>query len=359
MDQAKCERMIAGLEPWLQNFDQGMENRGTDGLSWYDLSLFNALPAEKELAIIVTAWQGQLKWLAPVLKKYRESGAYVILSYDIPFYPWERLSHEHALRHMPNPYHYIYANSVVHKHITYDGDKRNGWFWNARYAQSVLKGFPNIKYVYLTNGDCICEKPEGFKDVISLLGDAEIMAGQSNDSVVHTADVMFKVDAFHRIFDYIYNVMKVPVIGSRSPEGMLREAITNLKIKLKHAPKQPIDASDNSVDMYSRYDQESTWKELLGYKNLFAIQETKGNEGREPVDKKYIDDYMDFIYFSGEERETICQFYRTGDRRYLYMWLDRWEDSDYNRFYTDLNYWAKQPVLDRADDKKYYREIPS
>lgn len=358
MDQIRVERMLAGLDPWIENFDQGMENRGKDGLSWYDLSLFNALPCEKDLAIIVTAWQGQLKWLAPVLAKYRESGAFVVLSYDIPFYSWERLSAEHMARHMPNPKHYILANAVVHKHITYDADKRNGWFWNVRYAQGVLRSFPNIKNVYVTNGDCICEKPDGFKDVIALMGDADLMAGQSTESVIHTADMMFKAEAFHKVVDYMYNIMRVPVIGSRSPEGMLRDAATDLKIKVKHAAKQPIDATDNTPDMYSRYDQDSTWKDLLGYKNLFAIQETKGNEGREPVDRKYIDDYLDFIYFSGEEKETICQFYRTGDRRYLYMWLDRWEDSDYNRYYTDLNYWSKTPVLDKNDDKRIYRVIP-
>src|SRR3990167_4029706 len=357
MNREKIEKMIAGILPWQENFGQGMERRGADGVSWYDLSLLNSLPCEMNLAIIVTAWQGQNKWLKSVLTQYRLSGAFVILSYDNPFYAWSSGGATEMIRSMPNPNHYLLSNAVVHKHITYDADKRNGWFWNVRYAQGVLKSFPNIKYVYVTNGDCICERPEGFKEIINLLGDAELMAGQSHESLIHTATMFMKIDAFNRMIDHMYDVMRVPVIGSRSPEGNVLNAVRDLGIKVKHAPVQPLD-TDGTIDMYARYDPHSTWKEILGFKNLFAVYETKGNEGREPIDKKYIDDYMDFIYFGGEEKETICQFYKTGDRRHLYMWLDRWSDSDYNRYYTPIDFYSKVPIYDKSEDKKIYAEIP-
>ena len=59
----------------------------------------------------------------------------------------------------------------------------------------------NIKYVYITNGDCIFDKPESFKDLTNYLGDYDIMAGQSNGNILHTATLLCKVDAFHSIFD--------------------------------------------------------------------------------------------------------------------------------------------------------------
>lgn len=344
MNEKKLLKMVAGLEPWKEDYGQGMERRGKDGMSWYDLSInCNSIPCQTDTAIIVTAWQGQLKWLKSVLAQYRLSGAFVILAYDNPFYPWGIKDHIHMARSMPNPNHYILANSVVHKHITYDSDKRNGWFWDVRYAQGIIKSFPNIKYVYSTNGDCICENPEGFKDVIELLGDSDLIAGQSNETVIHTADMFFKVDAFHKVFDYMAEIMRVPVIGSRSPEEMLMEAVNALGIKVKHAPKQPLD-TDGTMDAYARYDQDSTWKDLLGFKNLFAIQETTWNLGTEPLDSKYVDDYMDWIYFSGEEKETICQYWVTKDRRYLYQYWDRGEDSDYNRLYYPLTHYGKEPI---------------
>lgn len=352
MNENKLDRLLAGIDPWIEDFGQGMEQRGKDGMSWYDLSInANSLPCEKSLAVIVTAWNGQLKWLKAVLKAYRLADAFVILAYDNPFYAWAYKGEAHKARTMPNGDHYILAHAVVHKHITYDADKRNGWFWDVRYAQGILKQFPNIKYVYLTNGDCIIEKPEGFKDLISLLGNNDLMAGQSHDEVLHTADIIFKVDAFHKIFDIYGEKMRVPVIGSRSPENTMKECIAELELKVAHVEKQPRD-QDGSIDMYARYDQDSTWKDLLGFKNLFAIQETAWNYGLQPLPRKYVDDYEDWIYFSGEEKETICKYYETGDMRYLYMWWDRGEDSWYNRLYYPLEHYGTEPIYERTTCEK-------
>lgn len=339
-------KKVAGLEPWEENYGDGMETRRSDGVNWYDLSInCNSLPCEPELCVIVTSWMGQLKWLKSVLASYRRTGALVILSYDNPFYAWVPQSPNEIIRCMPNMSHYLLANCFVSKHITYDSDKRNGWFWNVRYAQGIIKQFPNIKYVYCTNGDCLIEKPEGFKDIIALLGDNEFITGQSTESVFHTATMFFKTEAFHKIVDGMAEIMRVPVVGSHSPEVMLRELIAELKIKAIHAPKQPLDPDDGSVDMYARHDQDSTWKELLGFKNLFAIYETAGNMGRDIIHfKDYVDNYCDFIYWAGEERETICKYWETGDLRYLWKWHDQWEDSWYNRLYMPLEHYGKEPV---------------
>lgn len=336
---------LAALEPWKENFGEGMERRGADGVSWYDLSInANSMPCETDLAIIVTSWMGQLKWLKATLAGYRRSGAFVIMAYDNPFYAWMPANHTDILRCMPNMYHYLLANAVVMKHITYDSDKRNGWFWDVRYAQGIIRSFPNIKYVYCTNGDCAVDRPEGFKDLIELLGDADLMAGQSSAETLHTADVLYKVDGFNKIFDYMHDRMRVPIIGSRSPEIMLREAVEELKLKHREPDVQPKDR-DGSIDMYARYKQDSTFGRILGFRNLFAEYETAGNEGEELMQfKPYVDGYMDWIYFGGEERETICQYWATGDRRYLYMFWDRWEDSDYNRLYYPLNHYGKEPI---------------
>jgi hypothetical protein len=347
MDEKRLNRMTAGIDPWLENFGAGMEHRGRDGMSWYDLSInCNSAPCETDLAIIVTSWYGQLKWLKKVLANYRLSGAFVILAYDNPFYAWSEMHHAAMVRTMPQPAHYVLANAVVHKHITYDADKRNGWFWDVRYAQGILKQFPNIKYVYCTNGDCICEKPEGFRDLIKLLGEADIMAGQSDQNKVHTADYLCKAEAFHKLFDTMAEEMRVPVIGSRSPEGMMIEAIRDLRLKLIHPPQTPVDPIDGSVDFYSRYDQPSTFKDLLGYRNLYAIQEQAWQDGLEPLTKEYLDNYENWAYFSGEERSTICKYYETGDRRYLMQYWDCGEDSWYNRLYMPLEAYGEKPIYE-------------
>ena len=343
-DQEKLERKWASLDPWQEDFGQGMEQRGKDGASWYDLSLLNALPCEKETAIIVTSWSGQLKWLKATLASYRSTDAFVILAYDHHFYPW--VQGGDMIRTMPNPKHFQLASSVIFKHLTADANKRNGWFWLIRYAQGILLQFPNIKYVYLTNGDCLFEDPEGFSELLKLVSDCDLISGQTTGSgTIHTANVLFRAEAFHAVVDYMAKLMRIPVIGSRSPEGNLKEAVTSLKLRLGVALDQPLDPKDGTVDPYARYGQDSTWKRLVGFRNLFAEYETLGNEGKDVYWLRDVaDDFCDWIYWSGEERETVCQYWKTGDKRYLFQWWDRWEESDYNRLYYPLEYYGKTAV---------------
>ena len=182
-------------------------------------------------------------------------------------------------------------------------------------------------------------------------------AGQNTENVIHTADMLFKVEAFHKIFDYMAELMRVPIIGSRSPERMLKEAVNSLKLKYKSPPKQPLD-KDGNVDMYACYGQDSTFKDIVGFRNLFAEYETAGNECRELFGfEKFVDNYMNWLYWGGEEKNTICKFWETKDRRYLYMWLDRWEDSSYNRSYTPLDFYCDRPIYDRNEDTIFYRQV--
>ena len=344
-DQELIERKCAALEPWTENFDSGMERRGKDGYSWYDMSLLNALPCDKDTAIIVTAWSGSLKWLVNTLRKYRETGAYVILAFDHHFFPWTPDNEQEMVRSMPRPIHYQLASSVIFKHTTYDAGKRNGWFWLVRYAQGILRQFPNIKKVYLTNGDCVFEKPEGFQELLKLVDDCDLISGQTTtNGTIHTANVLFKREAFDRIFDYIAELMRVPVIGSRSAETNLKEAVAQLKMKVGIAPIQPLDL-DGTIDPYARYGQDSTWKQLVGFRNLFAEYEQAANDGLELMWlKKHTDNFLDGIYWSGEERAFILKYWETGDRRYLMQFWAAGESSDYNRLYYPLNFYGEAAI---------------
>lgn len=345
MNEQKLQTMLAGLEPWQDDFGSGMEYRSHDGLSWYDLSLQNSWPCEPKVAVIVTAWYGQLKYLAKTLESYRRSGAYVILAYDNPFLPWMRPSEHNVIRCLPNQKHFTLAHSVVFKHITYDASKRNGWFWDVRYAQGILKQFKNIEYVYCTNGDCIWDRPEGLNELVGFVADGDLMPGQQTESTYHTAAVLYKIDAFNKIFDYAFETMKTSIIGSHSAENLLRDAVHQLKLKVVKAPIQPLD-KDGTIDMYSRYGQNSTLKSVVGYRNLFAEQETAWNNSTEPLPASYVDDYMDWIYFSGDEKDSLCKFYKNGDRRYLYQYWDKGSDSDYNRLYYPIEAYGTEPIYE-------------
>ena len=247
---------------------------------------------------------------------------------------------------MPRARHYQLANSVVFKHPTADANKRNGWFYSVRYAQGILKSFPNIQKVYVTNGDCLFQRPEGFPELLKLVDDCDLISGQTTtNGNIHTANVLFKREAFDRTFDYIAELMRVPVIGSRSPEGNLKEAVARLGLKLGIPPVLPLDL-DGTVDSYARYGQDSTWKQLVGFRNLFAEYEQAANDGLELAwFKPYVDNWMDWLYWSGEERSQICKYWETGDRRYLMQFWDAGEPSDYDRLYYPLSFYGKAPII--------------
>ena len=341
----EMDEMLTGIKP--QSFTN-LENDTRSGCpyTWHDIEFnMNNAPYHSDTAIIVTSYHGQLGWLKSTLTSYRKSGHYVILSYDNPAYIWNNIDdQEYMIRMFPRPIHYLLAHSVVVKHKTYEADKRTGWYWDVKYAQNIVNGFKNFKYVYVTNGDCIVERPEGFQELKALLGDGDLMSGQSEaGKTIHTADMLMSIKGFNKIMDYMESRMKYLVFGSQSPETMLRDAVDELGLKEVFAPEQPRN-SKGELDYYCTENGESTWKKVLGFRNLYHEFEFHENNGLEPKFKDFMDPWNNYIYFREDWRNTICQYYLTGDRRYLLQFWDRGKDSDYERKYLPLEAYGAEPI---------------
>ena len=345
IERVELDRMLTGMIP--SNFSNLDYDRTQCKYTWNDLEFnMNDAPYHSDTAIIVTSYHGQLGWLKATLSSYRKSGHYVILAYDNPCFIWSNLEDlDYMAKMLPRPIHYLLAHSVVVKHKTYDADKRTGWYWDVKYAQSIVNGFKNFKYVYLTNGDCLVEKPDGFQEIKKILGDGDLMSGQSEPGrTIHTADLLMTTNSFNKIMDYMSQRMRFPIMASQSPEGMLRDAVDVLNLKEVFAPKQPR-CSDGSVDYYCTLAGESTWREVLGFRNLYHEFEYHENNGLEPHFKDFMDPYRNWFYFREDWRETICKYYETGDRRYLYQFWDRGKDTDTERKYLPLESYGKEPIL--------------
>ena len=284
--------MITGLDKKLAGMEQFKDtnfmDRGHDDVNWFDLSMnHNSRPYDFDTVILVTSHKGHLPFLKHTLRQYRLTGKFVLCAFDSPFNGMSALGQEQMKTNFLRPDHLALAHSWVFKHQTFDAPKRNGWFWDIRYAQGIINLFPNLKYVFCVNGDGLWEKPEGVDDIIKLLGDNDLMSQASDSSKgspgsIHTASVIYKIDAFNKILEYMIDCMKVPIIGSNSAEVLLRDAVSLLELKEGIAPKQPIYPQDGSIDMYACYNQDSTWKDILGFRNLPAEMETACEERLEP-----------------------------------------------------------------------------
>jgi hypothetical protein len=322
----KLNNKLMGLSTWDSGFSNNTWGRHNTECSFYDLVYNNdSSPCNATIAIIVTSWEGHLIWLKNTLLSYRKTNQFVILAYDNPFLSWNFNTPVDNV--LPRAVHYLLANAVVNKHITYGYSKRAGWNWDILYAKGIISLFPNIKYVYCTNGDCLIEKPDGFPELIKILGDGDVMAGQSSGEYMHTASLLFKVEAFNKFADYVYNRVKTTVFGSASPELLLGEAKKKLNLKETLAPKQPMYSVDNTFDWYCVENQPSTFKDVIGFRNLggehsHLYHNENKIEDLEPLPKELFDNYNNWGYFPGKDRATLCKYFDTGDKTYLRKWRE-------------------------------------
>ena len=300
----------------------------------------NIITSDSEIAIIVTSWDGHLMFLRQTLINYMKSKAYVVCSYDA-----RSKSPPSDVMEIPH--------SFVFKHKTYGATKRTGWLWDIVYGADVINSISNIKYVFCVNSDCIWDKPDGLKDIIDLLGNADLMASSIN-STIHTCSMIFKVDAFKSFNNYIKQKLDNMVPESFSPEAVVRDWASENNIKKQIPPVQAkfpeVSRYAGSVDHYSCYHQDSTWKRLLGFRNLGGELRHCSLEHLEPPPKKYFDVSQKKYYTSHEH--VMLDYFETDDRRWLYKFWAEGEDSFWNRRYYPLEYYGDNPLYDDSKRKE-------
>lgn len=316
--------------------------------NWIDLGFdYNDSLFKKKIAIIVTSWWGHLPFMEATLSQYKKTNAFVLCAYDNPIFPWEKEPRIFYDR-MPTFEIWKLPDTWCFKHNTYDNEKRNGWLWLMQYAKGILQT-SKFDYILHVNSDCIWEKPEGLPDLIKELGNCDIMSISSQENNIHTCAAIYKGTAFFKIFDFISSFISPPVLGSFSPEELLTMTVKNLELKERVAPIQPMELDNSSVDHYSRYNQNSTWKELVGYRNLGSEFLTCLIERTEPINPEYINIELMEKSMKGYSN-SLGMYYKTKDRRWLYKAWDENEDSWYNRLHMPIEYYGDKPILEPEDN---------
>jgi len=298
-----------------------------------------------DTAIIVTSHPGHRMFLEATLNNYMKTGKYVILSYD---------SH----KSWPHDNIMNIPHSIVTKPITYGAEKRIGWLYDVVLAGGLIRPLNNIEAVIITNGDCIWEKPENvdkLKDVVKR-NDGDMMCVTA-DSTLHTAAMIMKCWVFHMFVDYVIAMLENNIPESYSPEVLLRDFVKERNIKNIVPRMQPLFPKGHKyagkIDHYASYNQPSTWKELVGFRNLGGEMKVICQQHLNPLSKNFFDMRNDGEYFSKHEKDTLYKFYLTGDYRYLYMYYDTGEDSFFNRRYSNLEYYGNKPIYDNSKRKEF------
>lgn len=300
---------------------------------------------DSNMAIIVTSFDGHMMFLKNTLLGYISSGKYVIASFD----------RHHTT--IPEDVFKI-PHSWTFKHKTHGAEKRNGWLWDIVYGAGIINLFENFEYVFTVNGDCIWDKPKGVEDIIKLLGENDIMSSSSN-GIIHTCSVIWKRKAFLSFVSYIRKQLDKNIPASYSPEVLLRDWYYKENYYTFTLKPPPLQAKypqghqhAGAIDHYSSYHQDSTWKQLLGYRNLGGEHKWSCLEHLEPVPMRYFDLRGVGEFLSKHEKDTLLNFYLTQDRRWLYMYWDQGEDSYYNRKYHPIEHYGMNQLYDDSRRKE-------
>lgn len=309
-----------------------------------DFYVNNNKPFKSNKVIIVTSWDGHLMFLREALKSYQKTGAFIICAYD---------------RHSMIPPSYIMdlADAWVFKHRTYGAEKRNGWLWNVVYAANLIAPeYTNIEYVFTVNSDCIWERPKGINDLCDMLGTENVLMSSSSNGTIHTCAVVYKAWLFKKFVTYIKHKLEINPKESYSPEVLLRDYVKNWSLPIKVPPVQAKfpkgHLHEGSVDHYSAYKQDSTWKQIVGFRNLGGEHKWSCLEHLEPVEAKYMDlttDQSGYATYFSKHEQNLFQYYITNDRRWLYKYWAEGEDSYYNRIYKPLSFYGNMPLYDDSE----------
>jgi len=178
------------------------------------------------------------------------------------------------------------------------------------------------------------------------------MAVSAETNLIHTCSIMMKAFVYQRFAEYVGEMLRNNIPESYSPEVMLRDFVHHYDIKHKPAPIQPEFPPNKrykGVDHYCSYNQDSTWKRVLGFRNLGAEHKQCPIEHLEPIPKNYIDFKHD--YFTQHEN-LLHKYYETNDRRWLYKYYAEGEDSYWNRRYYPIEYYGDKPLHDDSKRKE-------
>ena len=145
--------------------------------------------------ILLISHSAQRCYLTQAVKTHKKLGYWLAVCYDSFINPLEKEIDYN--RYMPPKDVMDDIDTFMITHYQTWGGVSYPFMWSLKIASGLAQHF---KYVYCINGDCVIEKPEGFPELLAMLGDADIMSsGPALEREIGTAGLLMKSDAFLKI----------------------------------------------------------------------------------------------------------------------------------------------------------------
>ena len=160
------------------------------------------------------------------------------------------------------------------------------FFWALKWGASVLQQF---EYVYCLNGDFILDNPEGFDNLLSLMGDADIMTcGPDYENFLANGAFIVK----SKIFPAIVKYMQDTYIPFANYEKHIH-SLHNAEERMAHAIRD-LNFKKYTVDKPCIWDRKGTppgtWYNIVGLRHIHGELDYAYKKRLIPPHYKYLEE---------------------------------------------------------------------
>ena len=275
-----------------------------------------ATKALKNVGVLLTAHPSSRPFLKASVETHKKLGFWVTLVYDNYFDPENKdISYDSML---PKRDVFDQIDTFLIPHHQTWGGVLYPYFWLLKFGMHTMGGF---EYVFCSNGDCVLEKPEGFPQIMEMLGDADIMGAGWEDNqgreLFNTTSFIAKTKAAQAIMKHFQDHL-IPIDNYEkyaekvgNTESRFACAIKDLGLKVKKVPVNP-----TSTQLHK---PGGTWYDILGFRHIHG----EWNHAHRYKDIPPPAKYMDGRYMSGKVN-IVKKYYDEKDEKKKRAILEKW-----------------------------------
>jgi len=244
----------------------------------------------KKVAVLINTYPGHRAYLKSCVETHSKLGYFIALAYDNYIDPKkENVDHELFL---PSKDILDKIDLFLMPHHQTWKDVNYPYFWQVKWGASALQQF---EYIYCTEGDFVLDKPEGFEQLFSMIGDGDIMTcGPNNDLEISSGAYIVKSKVFLQLVQYMQDHFipfekyeQYQEMGGA--ESRIQAAIKEFGLKRVDMPADP------TPDCY--HDLKGTWYDLVGLRHIQGELDYAYKFQLIPPHYKYLDEkYLLDVY---------------------------------------------------------------
>ncbi len=269
-----------------------------------------ALKTRKKVAVLLTSHPGNRPYLKASVESHKKLGYWVVLAYDNYINPANKDIDYNKVMPVKDVMDNVDTFLMPHHQVW--GGVLYPYFWLMKFGVNLLQDF---EYIYCANGDMVIEKPEGFPEIMKLMGDADIMGtGPDTDRIFNTAGFIAKSGPLRKMMAHFEKHL-IPFENYEkytqefgNTEGRLARAIADLKLKRVIMKEPP---STEQLHMSNT----GTWCKILGFRHIHAELNYAYRYKGIPPEIKYLDER-----FTGGDYGVIKKYWETKDKKILEAW---------------------------------------